>query len=122
MDFRSLSKLINFGSRKLRLKRRRGARKTLAPYRLRLEALEDRTLLDAVHWIGGSGNWHDPTHWDIGKVPGSGDDAVIDGSPALTVTIPSSDNIEVKSVTTGSNDTLSITGGSLLVTAGSSTL
>jgi hypothetical protein len=45
----------------------------LAPWqrRLHFEPLEDRRLLDGVtaHWIGGSGNWSDPTHWDIGAVP-----------------------------------------------------
>src|SRR5438067_622395 len=122
MDLRSLSKFVHFGLRKLRLERRRLARKKMGRYRLRLESLEDRTLLDAVHWIGGSGNWHDATHWDAGRVPGFADAAIINSSPALTVTIPSNDNIQVQSVTTGSDDTLSITGGSLTVTAGSSTL
>src|SRR5947209_4678384 len=73
------------------------SRKRRACSYLWLETLEDRTLLSTINWIGGSGNWHDPTQWDAGRVPGSGDDAVINLSPALTVTIQSSDSIQVQS-------------------------
>ena len=51
-------------------------------------------MLDGVtaHWIGGSGNWSDPTHWDIGVVPNNSGSttysAVIDlptSSPVITI-------------------------------------
>jgi hypothetical protein len=34
------------------------------------EQMENRLLLDSVtaHWVGGSGNWSDPSHWDTGGV------------------------------------------------------
>jgi hypothetical protein len=79
-------------------------------YRLRLELLEDRTLLDAVHWKGGSGEWSDPNHWDL-RVPGAGDDAII-GTADVTVT-HSSGTDAVKSITSAAM--ISISGGSLQV-------
>jgi hypothetical protein len=55
-----------------------------------VERLEDRTLLDAVHWIGGSGKWSDPSHWDM-HVPGPSDTAIIDATGAdYTVTLDTS--------------------------------
>jgi hypothetical protein len=35
-----------------------------------LETSLSQTMSDdpVAHWIGGSGNWSDPTHWDIGIV------------------------------------------------------
>ncbi len=54
------------------------------------------------------------------RQPGS-DDAVINTVAAATITIQSGDNILVQSVTTATTDTLSVTGGALTVTAGSST-
>ncbi len=103
------------------------ARKNRAPRRQRLplylEVLEDRTLPSTVNWmIAGGGNFDTAANWSGGKVPGSGDDAVINTAAAATITIQSGDNILVQSVTTAATDTLSITGGALSVTAGSSTL
>jgi RHS repeat-associated protein len=104
----------------------RGSRRK--PARLGVEQLEDRTLPSAVNWINtGSGNWDDASNWidtstNQNRVPTSSDDVSISTTAAATITIQSGDAIPVRSVTTGSNDTLSITGGSLTVTAGSSTL
>ena len=58
------------------------------------EPLESRIAPTAIvaHWIGGSGNWSDPAHWDIGAVPNNGGgntySAVIDlagSDPAVTI-------------------------------------
>ncbi len=86
-------------------------------------------MLDAMAWIGGSGNWSDASHWQDITSPGNhalpvaGDTVTIDtGATAATITVQSSDNLSVANVTTTSNDTLSITGGALTVTTGASTL
>ena len=55
-------------------------------------------------------------------VPSESDVVAIDTAATATITIQSGDDIQVQSLTTGSNDTLSITGGSLTVTGGDSTL
>ncbi len=90
---------------------------------LRLERLEDRTLLSADMWINpNGGNWDVGSNWSSGQAPGTGDTAVINTTGAATITINSGDNIQVQGLTTGSNDTLSIAAGSLTVTSGNSTL
>jgi hypothetical protein len=90
---------------------------------LSLEVLESRTLLSADTWINANGgNWDLDSNWDLGHAPRSDDTAVISTTAAATITIQSGDDIQVQSVTTGSNDTLLIMGGSLKVTAGNSTL
>jgi YD repeat-containing protein len=97
-------------------------RKFIRRLPLSLEVLESRILLSADNWIASSGNWDVGSNWSLGQAPGAGDTAVINTSSAATITIQSGDNINVQNVTTGSNDTLSITGGSLTVTSGTSTL
>jgi hypothetical protein len=93
------------------------------------QALEQRIVLDSMAWIGGTGNWDDSSQWQDNTSPGnhalpvSGDMVTIDtGETAAAITIRSGDNITVQSLTTGVNDTLSITGGSLTVTSGTSSL
>src|SRR4051812_31694930 len=61
----------------------------------RIELLEQRVVPAAVvtHWVGGSGNWTDPAHWDNG-VPNDADGnsytAIIDvGALDPVVTIDS---------------------------------
>ncbi len=78
-----------------------------------LEPLEPRILLSAVtaHWIGGSGNWSDPTHWDIGaaqnNTAGTTYQVVINAAnnPTVTldegVTIDSLNNADTVVVQTG---------------------
>ena len=93
-------------------RRTRGPR----PRSLRIEVLEDRRMLADLeaHWIGGSGNWSDPTNWDIGVAPHNsgtdsyavvvdlpGSDAVITVDQAATVT--SLTNSETLRFATGSN-------------------
>lgn len=87
--------------------------------RLQIELLENRQLLTSVvaHWIGGSGNWSDPTHWDIGVVPNNTGSttysAVIEATtsnPVVTidqaVTIDSLVNSETVQVTNGTTKIL----------------
>ncbi|MBI2875411.1 MAG: LEPR-XLL domain-containing protein [Candidatus Tectomicrobia bacterium] len=59
-----------------------------------LEAIESQPLLSGLvaHWIGGSGNWSDPTKWDIGVVPNNSGDTMYtvvidltDADPVITV-------------------------------------
>lgn len=59
---------------------RRGRRpRRTAGFRPRIDCLEDRTLLDAVHWLNpAGGNWSTASNWDAGHVPGPADDAIID--------------------------------------------
>ena len=87
-----------------------------------LERLEDRTLLSQDIWQAGSGNWDDGANWSLTHAPGTSDTAYISTTSAATITIQSGDTINVQSVSIGSNDTLSITGGSLTVTSGALTL
>ncbi|HVX59594.1 MAG TPA: hypothetical protein VHC19_03300, partial [Pirellulales bacterium] len=93
------------------------------------EFLEQRAMLDAMAWVGGSGNWNDSSHWqdnttpDNHAVPMPGDVVTIDtGGAAATITVQAGDNINIASLTTAANDALSITGGELTVTSGSSAL
>jgi hypothetical protein len=99
-----------FGSRRSRLRQRSS--------KPELESLELRQLLSTVDWINASGgDWAVGSNWSTGAVPGSGDDVVINvGGATPTITI-SSGNQSVRSVTV--DDTLSITGGSLSISADS---
>ncbi|MCB1968699.1 MAG: LEPR-XLL domain-containing protein, partial [Candidatus Accumulibacter sp.] len=44
-----------------------------------------------AHWVGGSGNWSDPTNWDIGVAPNNtaseSYDVVLDGAGTPTITL-----------------------------------
>jgi hypothetical protein len=57
--------------------------------RPRFEVLEDRTLLDAYHWVNPvSGNWNTASNWENSHVPVAGDTAIIDATGAnYTVTL-----------------------------------
>lgn len=82
-----------------------------------MQPLEHRLVLSAVDWTGASGgSWDVGSNWSTGAVPGPADDVTIDTSAAVTITIQSGDNITVKSLTTGANDSLSISGASLATT------
>ncbi|MGH7138353.1 MAG: beta strand repeat-containing protein, partial [Pirellulales bacterium] len=102
---------------------RKSRRRVLSFKRLALQHLEHRLVLSAVAWTGASGgSWDVASNWSTDAVPGPSDDVTIDTSAAMTITIGSGDNITVDSLTTGANDTLSITGGSVTVSGGTSTL
>src|ERR1019366_1836623 len=92
--------------------------------RLELELLESRILLKVFGptaiWINpNSGNWDVASNWSSGAVPGAFDNVAISTTSAATITIQSGDAESAQSLTTAGNDTLSITGGSLTVAAGS---
>lgn len=109
--------------RALSLKRHSRRRSAASRKRSSLEQLEHRLALSAVAWTGpSSGSWDVAGNWSSGAVPTAGDDVTIDTAAALTISIQPGDSIAVRSLTTGANDTLSISGGSLTVTGGSSTL
>src|SRR5947199_361403 len=57
------------------------------PLPLHLETLEARLAPAVVTWgAGGDGtSWSDPHNWTGNVVPGSGDDVVINATPASTV-------------------------------------
>jgi exo-beta-1,3-glucanase (GH17 family) len=66
-----------------------------------------------ARWIGGSGNWSDPTHWDIGVVPnnsGSTSYAVIIDLPSMNVTVTIDQTITVDSLTNA--ETIVVANGS----------
>jgi fibronectin-binding autotransporter adhesin len=44
----------------------------------------------SVNWVGGNGDWNDPTKWDIGLVPAVDDTVRIQGTGVDTVTVNSS--------------------------------
>jgi hypothetical protein len=76
-----------------------------------------------ISWANpGSGYWDVATNWSTGVVPSSTDFVSIDTASAVTITIQTSDDIQIQGITTGGNDTLAITGGSLTVNSGESTL
>ncbi len=102
--------------------RSRGRRRARRPL---FEQVEDRCLLAVVYWSAGTdGDWNTAANWTvqgpdpaIHRVPTATDDALIDPSTAVTVTI-SSGTDAVKSLSC--HDTLDVTGGTLSVVADSS--
>jgi hypothetical protein len=78
--------------------------------RLRLEALEERSLPSVVNWTNpAGGDWNTPGNWSTGALPGPGDDVVINvGSGTVT---HSSGTHSVHSLSSANDFTLS--GGSL---------
>jgi hypothetical protein len=59
------------------------------------------------------------SNWSSGSVPGSSDTVAISTTSPATITIQAGDAITIQSLTTGNNDTLSFTGGSLTITSSS---
>jgi hypothetical protein len=84
---------------------------------LRLEALEDRTLLTTITWVNTQGGaWNVAGNWDLNRLPAAGDDVVI---PALGsgVSVTHSTGIDtVQSVTSDAN--LILSGASTLQVTG----
>lgn len=68
---------------------------------LSVEVLEARKLLAAVSWDGGGdgSQWLDPLNWSTNSLPTSADDVTIDVAGMITVTLTSSANASVKSLT-----------------------
>ena len=101
------------------------ARHRIAPsrggprYRPELERLEDRLAPATITWDGGpsgtSTNWNTAANWVGDVLPGPSDDAVI-GAAFSGITISTSANVAVKSVTSdaalviGNNLSFTVTG------------
>jgi len=84
-----------------------------------VNSLEPRTLLVAVMWDGGGGDfqWSNPLNWDTDTLPGEGDDVTIEfGANDFTV-VHSGGTNSIKSLT--SVAALDIAGGTLLVNSAS---
>ena len=85
-------------------------------FRPELLRLEDRLVPSTVVWNGGPDGtgtlWSDPTNWVGGRVPGGGDDAVIDANFA-GITILANQDVTIHSVT--SEAALQITGGRFFI-------
>lgn len=70
-----------------------------------------------AHWIGGSGNWSDPSHGDIGIVPNNGGDtayAVFIDIAASDVTVTVNQVATVSALTT--TEVLRFVGGNSAIT------
>jgi len=84
-----------------------------------VNSLEPRTLLAAVMWDGGGGdfNWNNPLNWDTDTLPGAGDDVTIDfGANDFTV-VHSGGMNSINSLTCVTS--LNVAGGTLLVSTAS---
>lgn len=100
--------------RSSRLERKSRRRSLSSLKRFAFQTLEHRFVLSAAAWTGASGgSWDVGSNWSTGSVPAAGDDVTIDTSSAMTITIQSGESITVNSLTTGANDTLSLTGASV---------
>jgi hypothetical protein len=103
-----------------RSRRQRRRAKKIPAARPRLETLEERSVPSTVTWVGGSGtgsqqtDWNFAANWSTGRLPGSGDDVVINSSTNTTVN-HAYNNVTVRSLTLGSADTLNWSFGTLTV-------
>ena len=91
-----------------------------------VEGLEERVVLSQITWNNrNSGstfttaNWNDPNNWTGLKVPGAGDDAVINVTGTVVINTPGT-SLSVNSITTNATTNLEIDGGSLTVAAATS--
>ena len=92
-------------------KRRPGRRS-----RLKVEALDDRTVPSTVTWTNPSGgDWDTGANWSGGTVPGAADDAVISQPGAITITHAQNVADAVHSIM--ATDPLTLSAGSLAVSA-----
>jgi hypothetical protein len=46
-------------------------------------------IREPIHWVGGSGNWDDPSHWNVGRVPKTNDFVLIDPPEQSEITLTS---------------------------------
>ncbi len=83
------------------------------------EQFEER-VLPSVSWVGSvSNNWNVAGNWSNDAVPTSTTDVSISTSAAATIVIVPAEVESINSLMLDSNDTLSITGGSLAIAANS---
>jgi hypothetical protein len=93
---------------------RRGARFRSRWRTLAIEPLEMRALLTVVAWDGGGNdfNWHNPVNWVGDQLPGA-DDHVVISEEFADVTISSSANVTITSLTSAAG--LTITAGTFTI-------
>jgi hypothetical protein len=98
-------------------RRRRGpARRKAWGYRPELLGLESRTLLSTIAWLRpAGGDWDTGANWAGGRVPGSGDDAVI---PFRGITVTHARNTASVVVSLVSEANLDLSAGSLHLRGG----
>jgi hypothetical protein len=87
-----------------------GCRVSFVARSLRFELLENRWMLAADSWIGGSGAWNTAGDWSAG-IPTSTSQVSISPTSAATITISSA--VSISTLSLGSNASLSIASGSL---------
>lgn len=88
-----------------------------------LEQLEERLVLTQVPavWIGGVGNWNEPTNWDIGVVPNNDSQlgttyaVTILGGAASNFSVILNTSVTLDALTLGADDFLRIDDGLKLV-------
>jgi hypothetical protein len=66
-----------------------------------------------IQWTAGSGSWHEPGNWNLGRVPAAGDAVVVNTGTAVTVTYTTGVLTLASLAITGH---LVLSGGSLAVT------
>lgn len=94
-------------------------RRQRRPVARSVNSLEPRTLLAAVMWDGGGGDfqWNNPLNWDTDMLPGAADDVTIDfGANDFTVVHSGGTNL-INRLTSAA--ALDISGGTLLVNSAS---
>jgi fibronectin-binding autotransporter adhesin len=77
-----------------------------------------------THWLGGNGNWSDPTKWSSGAAPASSQIAYIDASGSYTVTLDIA-HATVQGIGIGpasGTQTLALGANQLTLTSGTSTV
>jgi hypothetical protein len=81
-----------------------------------------------ARWIGGSGNWSDATHWDIGVVPnnaaGTTYSVIIDSATSGAI-VTINQTVTVKDITTSTTISLPSSGtlvGAVVTTSGGAQL
>jgi RTX calcium-binding nonapeptide repeat (4 copies) len=70
----------------------------------------DITVIPSYDWIGGSADWRTATNWSGGVIPGTAANATIANASSNTVTISSSESIQVANLTLSNSDTLLVAG------------
>jgi RHS repeat-associated protein len=115
MSYASWFKSLTAVSKRNRavIKRRQRPGRRRAVRLLWIETLEDRLMPAILNWVGGSGDWGDPTHWDAGHIPSTGDDARIQ---VAGVTVMHSTGTDTVNSLLASGGTLVLSGGTLNVT------
>jgi len=98
---------------------RRSRRRRQTPVAREIHELETRTLLAAVSWDGGGGdfNWSNAVNWSGDALPGASDDVTIDFGANDFSVVHGAGTDSIRSLT--SSASLTVAGGELCVSANS---